>query len=339
VIQGGGFVPDEGNEGSFLRVPSFAPVVNEFNVVTRSNICGTIAMAKLGGNPDSATNQWFFSLEDNSAILNPQNGGFTVFGRAADMDVIDQISAFDTGTYGVFVNGSGAPTNFADWPLSTTSANSPLVSELASMSSVVEIPTLSFEVTGGGSVVTAEIVGTELQLTMVAAGQASLEITATDLDGAVLSKTIVIAVYPENSYGAWASQGGLFGANSAPEENFGGGVLGNLQRYAFGGEVDSSADDVTVSPIMVRVEDGGETYDAIRFYHQKVAPDLSYTVQMSSDLEMWSDLWATSDGNAAPLVTTVEDLGDFWRLTVRAPEKVGTGSPRQFFQVLVTLAE
>jgi len=38
-------------------------------------------MAKIGNDPDSATNQWFFNLADNSSNLDTQNGGFTVFGK------------------------------------------------------------------------------------------------------------------------------------------------------------------------------------------------------------------------------------------------------------------
>ena len=38
-------------------------------------------MAKIGNDPDSATNQWFFNLADNSSNLDNQNGGFTVFGE------------------------------------------------------------------------------------------------------------------------------------------------------------------------------------------------------------------------------------------------------------------
>ena len=38
-------------------------------------------MAKLDGNPNSATSQWFFNLANNSTNLDNQNGGFTVFGH------------------------------------------------------------------------------------------------------------------------------------------------------------------------------------------------------------------------------------------------------------------
>ena len=79
VLQGGGFQwPD--NQASPSTIESFPAVANEFSS-ERSNKRGTIAMAKVGNDPDSATNQWFFNLADNSSNLDNQNGGFTVFGE------------------------------------------------------------------------------------------------------------------------------------------------------------------------------------------------------------------------------------------------------------------
>tara|TARA_B100000519_G_C14231084_1_gene432409 strand:- start:619 stop:1491 length:873 start_codon:yes stop_codon:yes gene_type:complete len=65
------------------------PIVNEFNV---SNSRGTVAMAKLDGNPDSATNQWFVNLADN-VNLDTLNGGFTVLGVVLGdgMTIVDAI--------------------------------------------------------------------------------------------------------------------------------------------------------------------------------------------------------------------------------------------------------
>lgn len=91
IIQGGGYTYEN---GVFRSLPASAPVRNEFKV---SNVRGTLAMAKLGFNPDSATNQWFFNLTDNSQNLNNQNSGFTVFGRIiSGIEVMDRIANVQT---------------------------------------------------------------------------------------------------------------------------------------------------------------------------------------------------------------------------------------------------
>ena len=91
IVQGGGFslTPDIFNTTDVVTDP---PVLNEPGI---SNLRGTIAYAKIGGNPDSATSQWFFNLADNSSNLDNQNSGFTVFGRVVGggMDVVDSIAA------------------------------------------------------------------------------------------------------------------------------------------------------------------------------------------------------------------------------------------------------
>ncbi len=97
VLQTGGYILN-GNDFT-TKVPQDAPVRNEFNV---SNTRGTIAMAKLGNNPNSATSEFFFNLADNSANLNAQNGGFTVFGRvanAASQAVVDRIASQPVPTF------------------------------------------------------------------------------------------------------------------------------------------------------------------------------------------------------------------------------------------------
>ncbi|TLU64596.1 peptidylprolyl isomerase [Thalassotalea litorea] len=93
VAQGGGFNYFS-EDNTVDAVPAFDPVINE---PIFSNVRGTIAMAKLGGDPNSATNQWFVNMGDNSANLDLQNGGFTVFGivMGDGMEVIDAINALD----------------------------------------------------------------------------------------------------------------------------------------------------------------------------------------------------------------------------------------------------
>ncbi len=88
VIQGGGFFAEPG----FTSIPDFPAVQNEPGI---SNLRGTVAMAKIGGNPNSATNEWFFNLSDNSGNLDSQNGGFTVFAEiinAEGFEVLDLLA-------------------------------------------------------------------------------------------------------------------------------------------------------------------------------------------------------------------------------------------------------
>jgi len=80
-------------------------------------------MAKLPDDPDSATNQWFFNVDDNSSNLDSQNGGFTAFGRIinqAGLDLMDQINAADcvgTESYPVPIALDGEEKYWTDLPV------------------------------------------------------------------------------------------------------------------------------------------------------------------------------------------------------------------------------
>ncbi len=95
IIQGGGFnIGDE----KLGNVPINSTVINEPKF---SNVKGTIAMAKVGGDPNSATNQWFFNLANNASILDDQNGGFTTFGQViGGADVLEALGALETFSFG-----------------------------------------------------------------------------------------------------------------------------------------------------------------------------------------------------------------------------------------------
>jgi len=65
-----------------------------------SNARGTLAMARLGNQPDSASNQFFINLVDNGFLDQPRDGaGYAVFGKVVEgMDVVDSIRGVQTTT-------------------------------------------------------------------------------------------------------------------------------------------------------------------------------------------------------------------------------------------------
>jgi cyclophilin family peptidyl-prolyl cis-trans isomerase len=102
VIQGGGFEPNG------RQKPTKAPIQNEWQNGLK-NLRGTLSMARTG-EPNSATSQFFISLNDNANLDQPISGGagYAVFGRViAGMDVVDQIALAQRGMRG----------RMRDWPV------------------------------------------------------------------------------------------------------------------------------------------------------------------------------------------------------------------------------
>jgi peptidyl-prolyl cis-trans isomerase A (cyclophilin A) len=135
VLQGGGFTFDAASP-SLVPIPTNPAVQNEFGA---SNTKGTLAMAKLGNDPNSATDQFFFNLANNTN-LDTQNGGFTVFGKivgAADQAVLDQLAA--TPVKDESNGNSSSPFNTiplnnykgTNFPTDTTAANYLLINDVA----------------------------------------------------------------------------------------------------------------------------------------------------------------------------------------------------------------
>jgi peptidyl-prolyl cis-trans isomerase A (cyclophilin A) len=105
VIQGGGYRFDDvarEEPRNYPLVPSCpappvtCPVPNEPLLPSPRNLRGTLAMARLSGQPNSASNQWFVNLHNNNIFsLDALDGGFTVFGRVLGngMTVVDAIAA------------------------------------------------------------------------------------------------------------------------------------------------------------------------------------------------------------------------------------------------------
>jgi cyclophilin family peptidyl-prolyl cis-trans isomerase len=104
VIQGGAF---ESTSNSLSRIPIDAQIQNEpctiqagnTTCTDRSSIRGSVAMARVGGQVNSATSQYFINLADNS-FLDSVDQGFTVFANVlgGGLVVADDINALPNGT-------------------------------------------------------------------------------------------------------------------------------------------------------------------------------------------------------------------------------------------------
>lgn len=194
VIQGGGYIgtvdPADPNKQNAkpIQVASFGPIQNEPGI---SNTRGTIAMAKVAGDPNSATSEWFINLADNNSgsnSLDTQNGGFTVFGKIVHntMSVVDSIAALPR------VN-AGAP--FDSLPLRNYTAPNPIkVSNLVSIPGIARIPTLGFSASSDNGNVSVALSGTKLLVTANTLGTSHITVTATDFDGATVSQSFTVTV-------------------------------------------------------------------------------------------------------------------------------------------------
>ncbi|MGI9086307.1 MAG: peptidylprolyl isomerase [Chthoniobacterales bacterium] len=188
VLQGGGFLGTVNPNGTgALRataVAAFPPVQNEPFI---SNTRGTIAMAKLSGDPNSATSQWFINLRDNgggTAQLDTQNGGFTVFGHVVGdgMNVVDSIAAQPTFNFG----GAFDTLPVRDYTLADyNSGKVPKIPNLVSVPEFIPASPLSYSATSDNpNVATASASEGNLLVTAFQLGTANITVTGFDLDGA-----------------------------------------------------------------------------------------------------------------------------------------------------------
>lgn len=109
LIQGGGYVL---NGLLPMLAPQNSPITNEFSA---SNVAGSLAMSQYAGELDSATNQWYFNVTDNSSYFDA--GEYTVFGNVANdvsMSLVNQINQLPT-----WIEDFNGDSNFSDLPLWT----------------------------------------------------------------------------------------------------------------------------------------------------------------------------------------------------------------------------
>jgi cyclophilin family peptidyl-prolyl cis-trans isomerase len=107
---------------------NFGKISNEFGVGKRySNAYGTIAMAKVAGDTNSATSQFYFNLTDNPGLDTvDSNNMFVVFGHVLrGTNILNQFNGFSNGNH--IVNLTGL---FPTLPTETLGTNPPPYNEL-----------------------------------------------------------------------------------------------------------------------------------------------------------------------------------------------------------------
>jgi cyclophilin family peptidyl-prolyl cis-trans isomerase len=333
VIQSGGF-KGAGTGSNFTSVVTTPPVTNEPGI---ANVRGTVSMAKVGGDPNSATSQFFVSLGDNTANLDYQNGGFTVFGRVAGtgMTVADSINRLPRGTYELFLDGSATAVPFDDFPMNDSVLPATMdQSKLVKMTTVTPIPTLSYSVTGNTqpAVATASIVGGQLHLTGLAGGQTTVTVTATDLDNLTTIQTVLVTV--NDTFATWAERNTFPGGQSGAGQDPDGDLLTNLQEYALFGV--PGVANRSPAPVLGRTGAAPAQFMTLAFPVRKFTVGLSYVVEAaSSPAGTWTSVWSSDQGFTHPQVISAADQADRTLVTIKDTATI-SAQPHRFLRLKTT---
>ncbi len=319
VVQGGGF-KTYAAPNVFEHLATAAAVANEPGI---SNTVGTVAMAKVGDDPNSATSEFFFNVNDNSANLDNQNGGFTVFGRVAVPSLNSTLFALATApvaNYPVQLHtGPGATdytaSTFTDLPIDQLPLPAAVdQSRLVKVMSVTALPVLTYavQVNTNPSIASATLAGGSLQLTALAPGVTTLIVRATDVDGNTRSQTFTVTV--QQTFAQWAAANGTTpGATDNPDQD----ALTNLQEWAFFGNP-GVPDGAAHLPTFALTPGAGARFVEITFPVRKFTANLTYSVEASSTLANdWTTIWTSTQGFAVPAVTAAVNQSDRTVVTVR----------------------
>lgn len=323
VIQGGAYTA---TSFPVTAIPTDPPIVNEPGI---SNTFGTVSMAKLGGDPDSATSQWFVSTADNSHILDPQNGGFTVFGRVTQ-DSMENALYYNNTTFFPRYNLGGA---FNETPVSTsfinTGTNSIQPEDLITFPSVSLQPlptgqagtstTLTYTVTNVSDttlITNTSITGNTLNYTTEPTyyGTADITVQAEDSVGNIITDTFTVTNTASSDYATWRAANwtgteltddAISGTSADPSSS----GSENLAKFALGLTKDDSVSG------LVGLANSGTTSDLEIVFPLIKSNDVGYKIQRTSDLTTsptsWADVAHTEDtprvdnGNTSTVSATV----------------------------------
>ena len=196
VIQAGGYQQVSG----LPHVPTYLPISNEFSI---PNTAGTMAMAKVDGDLNSATSEWFVNLVDNPS-LDTVSQKFTVFAKVIGngLQFCQSIAALQrVDLYPGDPSNPNDPYNndpFNTVPVVNYNGGTVFLSNLLALKSVRPVPILQKDSTTSGylvpsatssnsAAISVEITDSGLKLNSGVAGDATITVTAVDLYGQTVS--------------------------------------------------------------------------------------------------------------------------------------------------------
>lgn len=341
VLQGGQFKVSAATAQSFTSITTLPAIANEAGI---SNQPYTVAMAKQGGDPNSATSQFYFNLNPaNTSLDDPDlNGGFTVFGRVSlpTRATIDALKGFAGGPYSVTVDAQATTIPFK-WPMNVASqAAVPAAMDNTKVMKIISAAPLTTLLTFAASssnpaVATAAVSGGDVSVSALSAGETTVTVTATDLDGGQTSQQFTVTV--NHTFATWAAQNSLPAAADEPLEDADGDGGTNLEEFAFFSNPVAGSDRGRPAPSQT----GADPVGRITFKTRKFAPSLTYIVQASETLlnPDWTDIWnSATDGYGSPRVTVDQNNADHRVITITDVETIAATESRRFLRVKVVQA-
>lgn len=344
VIQGGGFrfVTENGNN-TIANVPVDPAIMNEFAV---ANTLGTISMAKVGNNLNSATSQWFVNTAENSDFLGPGYNEFTVFGRVTRTSfsnalIFNDVATFPIRDKSVFF-GNAALT---DLPLfytynGTSGLNLshfiyfPTVA-LASIPAgeAGEVTTLTYSMVSSSNpaVATTSLDASgrlKIEVPSGATGSTTLVIRATDSVGNTVEDQFVVTAAKE-SFATWRSRAfnhperlndGISGPNADPD----GDGLTNLELFVHGLMPGFHQNPVAFTP-----QPGSQNQPQFSFPIRNDITGGGFVLEQSSDLGL-ADLWKTIPATEVSRIAT----GSLDQISLKSASVISTFPA--FFRVRFT---
>ena len=301
VVQGGSYIGNAATN-TISPVPLDPAIQNEFGI---SNTLGTVSNSKKGGFPNSAQAGWFINTGNNTDKLDPQNGGFTVFGR---------ITASTLGNVSNLANPNFFPPRdlsphlgggFTDTPIVSSFSGSgiPPVSNFIRFPSVYLAPIfsgdagestlLSYSIAGQSNTdfVTPTLDGSILTLSYTPglSGSTTVAVIATDSVGNIVVDSIEVNI--NDTYARWRaanwsepelSNDSVSGPAADPNDD---GVT-NLELFVTGRSV---SDGKIVSPVTSTTVDLGPGNRFIQFdVPRRNNVGVNFSVEKSTDLKNWS---------------------------------------------------